>query len=86
MADFVDVVVEEFVNKIDVRQEHSSAAVPGESQRVKDFADVLLFLHLFGPIAHQLAELFPLMCDDFTTTKTAYWNYHFSLLSFLFEF
>jgi hypothetical protein len=77
VADFVDVVVEEFIDEIDMREEHSPAAVPRESECVKNLSGVLFFFHFFGAFSDKFAEFFPLMCDDFTTTKTAYGDDHF---------
>ena len=76
VTDFVDVVVEEFIDEIDMWEEHSSAAVSGESEGIEYFSDILFFLHLFSSFSHQFAELLPLMCDHFTTTKTTYRDDH----------
>ena len=79
VADLVNVVVEQFIDEIHMWKEHSSAAVSGESESVEYFSDILFFLRFFSTFSDEFAEFLPLMCDDFTTTKTAYGDDHFIL-------
>ena len=76
VTDLVNVVVEQLINEIHMREEHPAATVPRESQRIQNLAHILFFLHLLSSLAHQLAKLFPLMRNHFTTTKTTDWNDH----------
>lgn len=76
MTNFVDVVVEQFVNQVDVGQEHSSAAVPCESDFIKYLSNILGLFHLFSSLSNKLAELIPLMSDNFPTTEATHWYNH----------
>lgn len=76
VTDLVNVVIEQLIDEIHMREEHPAATVPRESQRIQDLAHILLFLHLLSSFAHQFAKLFPLMRNHFTTTKTTDWNDH----------
>lgn len=85
MTDFVDVVVQQLINEVDMGQEHSPATVSGKAKGIKDFANVLFFLHLFGSFSDQLTEFLPFMCDHFTTTKTTDGDDHFDIFMMIFK-
>jgi hypothetical protein len=79
MTDFVDIIVEQLVNQIHMREEHSPAAVASEPKSVQNLAHILFLFHLLGPFTHELTKLLPFMGNHFTTTKTTHWDYHFAL-------
>lgn len=65
-------------------EEHSSAAISGESKSVQYFSNILFFFHLLCSLTNKFTKLLPFVCDNFTTTKTSDWNYHLIYLSLLF--
>ena len=77
-AKFVDVVVEEFVYEVNVREEHSSAAVAGESQSIQNLShvDSLLRISVLVSFSNESTKLFPAMSYDFSATEAPDGNYH----------
>ena len=77
-GDFVDVVVEQLVDEVDVREEHASAAVSVEAQLVQDLPHVHLGprIAVLVPLAHLLAKLLPLVRDHLPAAEAANRNYH----------
>ena len=78
MAELVDVVVEELVDEVHVRQEHPPAAVAGEAQRVQDLAHVhsLAGLAFDVSLPDQHAELFPAVGDDLAAAEATHRDDH----------
>lgn len=84
-ANLVNVVVQQFVNQIHMRQKHPSAAIAIESQFVQYFAYIytLFRLAILIPLSDHQAELFPLVGDDLAAAETTNWNYHLLIIFIL---
>ena len=78
VSNFVDVVVEQLVNEVDMGQEHPPAAVSTEAQLVQYFADVdsLLGVPILVALTHQEAELVPFVSNHLAAAEASDWNYH----------
>ena len=78
VTNFVDVVVEQFVNEVHMWQKHPPAAVSAESQLVQYFANVYTFMRIaiLVTFTYKHAELVPFMSYDLPTTETTNRDYH----------
>lgn len=78
VADFVDVVIEQFVNQVHMRQEHPPAAIPAEPQFVQHLPHIHFHLRVtvLVTLAHLLAELLPLVRDHLPAAEATNRDYH----------
>jgi hypothetical protein len=78
VADLVDVVIEQLVDQVHVRQEHPPATVPAESQLIQYLPDIYFHLgvSILVALAHLLAELLPLVRDHLAAAEATYRDYH----------
>lgn len=83
--ELVDVVVEKFGDQVDVSQDHSSAAVPAETELVKgeclDAFDRLVFLVVLSgllllELLDQVDEPVVLVSNHLSAGKASNWDYH----------
>ena len=65
VADLIDVVVEQLIDEVHVREEHPAAAIAIEAQLIQDLAHLhpLPWVAVLVTLAHQMAELLPLVRD-----------------------
>lgn len=78
VSDFVDVVVEQFIDEVHMGQEHPSAAIPIEAQLIQDLANVdsLQRFSVLIPLSDQQAELFPFVGDNLSAAKATHGDDH----------
>jgi hypothetical protein len=78
VSDFVDVVVEQFIDEVHMGQEHPSAAIPVEAQLIQDLANVdsLQRLSVLIPLSDQQAELFPFVSDNLAAAEATHGDDH----------
>ena len=65
VADLIDVVVEQLIDEVNMREEHPAAAIAIEAQLIQDLAHLhpLPWVAVLVTLAHQMAELLPLVRD-----------------------
>lgn len=65
VADLVDVVVEQLIDEVDMRQEHPPTAIAIEAQLIQDLAHIYLlsWIAVLVTFSDQQAELLPLVRD-----------------------
>ena len=77
IVDFVNVVIEQLIDEVDVRKEHAPAAIPSEAQLIEDLTNFdFLRLAILIAFAYHFTELFPFVCDHFTAAEASHRNYH----------
>ena len=78
VAKLVDVVVEELVDEVDVREEHSAATIAGETKSIENLPNInsLAGLSFDVSLTNEHAKLFPAVGDDLTTTEAAHRDDH----------
>jgi Sec-independent protein secretion pathway component TatC len=86
VADFVDVVVEQLIDEVDMGEEHPAATVAIEAQLIEYLSNIHVFprVAVLISIPHHFAELVPFVSDHLTAAEASHWNYHLliKLLSF----
>ncbi len=78
VSDFVDVVVEQFIDEVHMGQEHPSAAIPIEAQLIQDLANVdsLQRFSVLIPLSDQEAELFPFVGNNLSAAEATHGDDH----------
>lgn len=83
VADLIDVVVEQLIDEVNVREEHPAAAISIEAQLIQDLAHLhpLPRIAVLVTLAHQMAELLPLVRYYLAAAEATNWDDHLLIIN-----